>query len=361
MTPKTLSTSYFIIAFLFICYLVGIMMWPFRSSIIFAGIISGIFYPLMKRFQNKYKWNKAISAITVCVIIILSIFLPLIFMGVQLSREALSLYQTIDQHLSENFLEKVMFSENHTSIVLKKILDFVQIEYSVEAVEKAIVDYAQKFSLFIYETISSWLANLLSFFFSFFIMLLVCYSLLTEGHTLKSFLLRLSPLPNAEEELVIQKFNQMNYVTLVCNGLGGILQGVIAGFAFWIVGIESVLLWATIMSILAFIPLIGMSFVYIPAGIIFLLQGDWYKGLFILIFCTLVALFVENRFKPKFMGKRVQIDSILVFLSIIGGISVFGMAGIFYGPLIITVFLTFVKFYFEYYAQEIKYRHQKNE
>jgi len=137
----------------------------------------------------------------------------------------------------------------------------------------------------------------------------------------------------------------MNYITLVFNGICGIIQGVLAAVGFWIVGIQSLLLWTVLMILLAFIPLLGISLIYIPACIYLLIMGKYFYAAFLFIYCTLVALLTENWFKPAFMGKHVEMNSLLVFFSIIGGMSVFGMAGIFYGPLVISLFLTMAKLY----------------
>ena len=181
-------------------------------------------------------------------------------------------------------------------------------------------------------------------------MILVIYALLAEGIPLKEFLLRLSPLPDDQEELIIEKFNQMNFVTLVCNGLGGLIQGVLAGIGFWIAGLNLVVLWTTIMMILAFIPLLGISIIYIPACIYLAIIGKTFEGIALFIYCSLLAFFTENWFKPIFIGKRIQIHSLFVLFSIIGGMTVFGLGGIFYGPVIAILFLTTVELYHKFYS-----------
>ena len=183
-------------------------------------------------------------------------------------------------------------------------------------------------------------------------MLLVIFGLFSEGQTLKRFAFRLSPLPDSWEQLIVDKFNQMNHVTLVCNGIGGVLQGGFATIGLAIAGVSSLSLWFTLMSLLAFVPLVGISFVYIPASIYFLVVGKVGTGTFLFIYCTVVSLIVEKGFKPKFIGQRVGMSSLLVLFYIIGGMSAFGMAGIFYGPLICTIFLTAVGIYHEKYTVE---------
>ena len=98
----------FFVGYIVLFYLIGLMLWPFLSSIIFAGILAGSFYPVMKALNSRLKHPRW-SAIIICLIIILAIFLPSIFIIVKLSEEALSLYQTIKNHLSDDDLEQLFF------------------------------------------------------------------------------------------------------------------------------------------------------------------------------------------------------------------------------------------------------------
>jgi len=53
------------------------------------------------------------------------------------------------------------------------------------------------------------------------------------------------------------------------------------------------------------------------------------------------------------MGKRIKVNSLLVLFYIIAGMGTFGMAGIFYGPLLCIIFLTMVDIFQEYYLPKI--------
>ena len=82
-------------------------------------------------------------------------------------------------------------------------------------------------------------------------------------------------------------------------------------------------LWTAIMSVLAFIPIIGMSFIFIPTTIYLFIVGKWGWALVVFIGCNIISLVVENVYKPKFIGKKLQIDSLLLLFGIIGGLSYF--------------------------------------
>ena len=132
---------------------------------------------------------------------------------------------------------------------------------------------------------------------------------------------------------------------LIGNGAGGLIQGLAGGVVFSIFGLPSPFLWGVIMGLLAFLPIIGIGMVFIPAAIYLFLKGRIAAGIFFIVFYAVLSGGVEYLFKPKLVGQRVKMHTLLVFLAIIGGLRLFGILGIIYGPLVITAFLTLTDIY----------------
>jgi predicted PurR-regulated permease PerM len=343
------SNVVFIIIYFILLSLMGMLAWPYITPIIFAGIIAGTFYPLLNYLTDKLNLNHKKAAGIVCLLIFLAIILPSVFLVMQLSREALALYEFLKTNLTEDKITYYLFERNFFSGLMGEIFQIADMEYNVTTIQNLILDTAKNVSSTLFEILNLWITNIFSFIFQFLIMMLMIYTLLVDGHAVKRFILDLSPMPDDEEELVFEKFNQMNFVTLIGNGIGGLIQGTLAGIGFWVAGIESIMLWTTSMVLLAFIPLVGISIIYVPTCIYLFIIGKIWGSVILFIYCTIISLIVENWFKPKFVGNRVKINSTLVFFSIMGGMSVFGIPGIFYGPLIVSIFLTFVNLYHKRY------------
>lgn len=349
-----LENIWFSVLFLGIGALIVLMAWPFLTAIIFALIIAGSFYPLMRYFVDKCGWGRTVSASVVTTIIVLSVFLPMVYVIVRLSQEAVFAYEEFTRTTREGALMELFFGqESYVAGLGRQLFGFLNIDYNPEQVRNMLIDFAGTLTQWIYDRATSFISNIMYLLLQIFIMLLVIFGVLQRAPDLRDFFFRLSPLPEEDERLIINRFNQMNYVTMVCNGLGGILQGVLAGLALWALGFKAVILWTVIMSILAFIPLVGISFVYVPASLYLAITGNYGSAAFLFVYCSVVSLATENWFKPVFMGSSVQLNSLLVFLSIIGGMAVFGTAGIFYGPLIIIIFLTFVELYHKKYETRL--------
>ena len=346
------SNFTFLMGYLVLFMLMGLLLWPYLHAVIFAGILTGAFHSTSHFLIKRLGMNTTTAAGIICVLIVTALFVPIVFLTKQLSSEAFTLYQQLKVNLTEEVLEDVFFGEGYIPRLLQDLFTILDMDYNVTTLQGLILDTAKSTSTYVFDTINGWISNIFVFLFQFLIMLVVVFSLISEGEAIKQFFLELSPLPNDEEELVIKKFNQMNYVSLVGNGLGGCIQGGLAVLGFWWVGIDSLLLWMTVMIILAFIPLVGISIIYVPACLYLYFNDRSVDALVLFSWCTFISLVVENWFKPRFVGDRVKINSTLVFLSIIGGLNVFGLVGIFYGPLIISIFLTFVNLYHKRYSED---------
>ena len=111
-------------------------------------------------------------------------------------------------------------------------------------------------------------------------------------------------------------------------------------------------MWAVVMWVLAFIPVIGISIVYIPAWLVLMLAGETGKAFGVLIPLMIVAMVVEYWLKPMLVGRRAQLHTLLVFMSLLGGFDAFGAVGLFLGPLMMTAFLTMVSIYSEHYRAQ---------
>jgi len=236
---------------------------------------------------------------------------------------------------------------------IQDMADLLNIEINLSDLYERFLTKAQGYSGKVIGTVNSWVSDTLSFIFNFLIMLLASYSIFVDGDKLKEFVFKLSPLPYEQEQMILTKFSQMNYVTLVCNGIGGVIQGILAGIGLWMCGFNAIFLWSTIMVILAFIPLVGISIITIPASLYLIATGKVTSGVLFFCYTGTMALFVENWFKPKFMGKRIKVNSLLLLFYIIAGMGTFGMAGIFYGPLVCIIFLTMVQLFQEYYLPKL--------
>jgi predicted PurR-regulated permease PerM len=354
-TSRDLILWFFLSLLIVSILLLGWLLWPFISVIIMGAVVTGVFMPVYRLFRRKMR--PALSSLATCLIIFVILFVPIVFFVTVISGEAYDLYLTARGAVLSDEIGSLMAGSRLTELVertplfsrLNEFLGGFGMELSGAEFQEAVTELAKKTGLVLYEQTSAIASNILKFLVNFFFMLLVTYYLFIDGGRLISFIVDLSPLPQDQDEKLLQKFRDMAGAILVGNGLAGVVQGVLGGAVFALFGLSSPFLWGLIMAFLAFLPILGIGLVFIPAAAFLLLKGRIGAAIFFSVFYVLVSGGIEYLLKPKLVGSRVQMHTLLVFLAIVGGLKLFGVLGIIYGPLVVTGFLTLTDIYYANY------------
>ncbi len=357
-TSQNMILWFFLACFLISISLMGWLLSPFLSIIVLGTVVAGAFHPVFRLLKTLGKISPGFASLLTCLLIFFILFVPIVFFVGVLAQEAYELIQLAKSPALSNFIN-THFTNSALLDRINPLLDSFDIAITGEELNKTISDIGRAVGLFLYDQARSIASNTLSFLASFFLMLLVIFFLLIDGPKLVQFLIDLSPLPEDQDTQLIGKFNDMAGAILVGNGLCGAIQGVAGGTIFWLFGLQSAFLWGVIMSLLAFLPIIGIGAVFIPTVIFLFLKGRIGASLFFLIFYLLLSGSVEYLLKPRMVGKRVQMHTLVVFLSIIGGLNIFGILGIIYGPLIATAFLTLTNIYHTSYQTFVEHSQTK--
>ncbi|PIE66502.1 MAG: AI-2E family transporter [Desulfobacterales bacterium] len=344
LTP--VQAKFFTFVFLLSTLMLGWILWPFGQFLILAFLLAGIFRPIYN-WLNRWISEWMASCLT-CGLITLIVFIPLTFCAGALSSEALNLY-----HIGKDsnvLLKLAQVIQNNTWVQqLQEVLAEYGVNFEPPDIAELVSNMSKTVGMFIYGKASAWAANIMNFAWQFCILILVVFFLLIEMEKLMDFLTKLSPLPDDQDRLLMHKFMEISGVILVGNGLSGLFQGTLGGFFFVLMGLKSPVLWGAVMAVLAFLPIFGIGLILVPTAFILLLNGLVVKAVVTLVFYIFLSFSVEYLVKPKFVGSQVKMHTLLVFLAIIGGMSLFGVLGIIYGPLIVTAFLTLSDMYLHEY------------
>jgi len=349
--PNSMRIWYFLLIFLISIIFLGHILWPFWSILVLSFLLTNLFRPLYKLMATKMP--EKLASILTCLLIILIVFIPLLFFVGTLSNEALGLYHW-GRNTQVGMKLQVFIQDSPMVAHLQEYMEGFGFEFKPAQVTAMFSYLAKMAGLFFYNQASSWAANILQFLFLFFMMILTIFFLLIDQDKLIKFVIAVSPLPDDEDRLLLDKFEEISNAILKGNGICGLIQGVLGGAMFAILGLNSPILWGGIMSILAFLPIFGVGLVMIPASVILMFSDRVSEGVFLFIFYLGLSFSMEYMIKPKMVGDEVQMHTLLVFLAILGGLSVYGILGIIYGPLIVTAFLTLTEIYFAKYDAHVQ-------
>jgi predicted PurR-regulated permease PerM len=197
-------------------------------------------------------------------------------------------------------------------------------------------------------SIGTFLANALSaatrgtvvFFFNFFILLDPMFFFLKDGPRLLRSALSYLPLADADKQRMLDKFTSVTRATLKGTVLIGTAQGALSGLAFWVVGIDGAIFWTTLMIVLSVIPGIGGALVWVPAVVLLVAQGEFWRGIGLALFCALVVGTIDNILRPRLVGRDTRMHDLMILFSTLGGLLAFGPSGFIVGPILAALFVT---------------------
>lgn len=351
--PSLIQRITFLLIFLTAALMLGLVLWPFWTQLFLAFLLASVFYPVYTRLCSPTRpW---IAASLTCLLITLCIFFPLLFCIGALSIEIPAMIALIKGNDILSLLQQHLH-DNSLVHQIQTLLAELGIRLDLERLSGLITDLSTTVGLFIYNQVSGWAANILRFVLQFMIVIIGVFFLLIEFERLTDFLLRLSPLPAAQNRFLIARFSSISGTLLIGNSLSGLIQGICGGIYFAAMGLVSPVLWGSVMAVVAFMPIVGIGLVLVPTALILLLKGNGWQALSTVLFYLVLTFIVDYLFKPKFVGNQAKLPPLLVLLSIIGGMSLSGVMGIIYGPLAVTAFFTLVDMYLLEYQPYFDHR-----
>jgi predicted PurR-regulated permease PerM len=147
----------------------------------------------------------------------------------------------------------------------------------------------------------------------------------------------LVPLSEQETDKVFARVADTVHATVFGTLVVALVQGTLGGLMFWWLGLPAPVLWGAIMALLAIVPVLGAFVIWVPAAIALALAGQWGKAAILLVWGGVVIALIDNLLYPILVGKRLRLHTVPVFIAIVGGLAVFGAAGLILGPVVLAL------------------------
>jgi predicted PurR-regulated permease PerM len=340
---KTLFYTLLCIISLLFLYLLQYFFYP----IFWAAIIAGIFRPIDNALNNKLH-NRSISSGITIFLILLVIIIPLWFIGSLLFTESVELYDSLSGDSSG--LEKSF--KNFANILANQPY-LSKLDLNEHFWIGKFTELARSVTNYIYSTLTSVTQNSLAVIVKFVVMIYTLFFFLRDADKISKMAIRFYPLGKGRGKILFDRFILAAKTTLKTTLIIGGIQGSLGGLIFFITGIQGVMIWTVVMIFAAIIPLVGCSIIWAPMGIYMLVSGHTWEGLTILAFGLVVITTVDTIMRPLMIGKGVEIHPLLIFLSTLSGIAVFGFSGFVIGPIIVALLMTIWDMYEQFYREEL--------
>jgi len=311
------------------------MIGTFLETLLLAAVFSGMAYPLFRLLDSRLGGRRTLSAALTLIIVLLVVVIPLMgLMGVVVA-QALKVTELLRPWVEQRVQDGS--PEWHLPQWFPMI-EYIE-PYRDQIITKA-GQLAAKLGNLMVGSLSKATQGTVMFFLHLFIMLYAMFFFLLGGPEITRTLFAYAPLSTKNKELIFEKGVSITRATLKGTFIIGALQGILAGLAFGVAGIEGAAFWGTIMGVLSVIPGIGAALVWIPAVIYLLATGQSVAGLGLLAWCGIVVGSVDNILRPKLVGGDTKMPDLLILISTLGGLGMFGASGIIIGPVIAGLFMT---------------------
>jgi predicted PurR-regulated permease PerM len=324
---------------------------PFSSVILLAVVAAGLIRPSYRRLVAVLNGHRHTAAVIICVLLLVGLMVPLFLIAQEVSKEALGIYEISTTQLTEGGLRDMLEQRQDRIDQVNRLLEPFGTTLTVDRVSDLLGTVGLRIGGFFYKQGVSLAGHLVRFVFGFVFWVVIVYYLLVDGRLLGQWVEETLPLPIDEQRMVAGRFMDMASSLVVGNGVAAVIQGVAGAVAFSVLGLHGAILWGVVMALLAFIPVVGISLIFIPFTIILLFAGETGRAVMLFVPLAVVATVVEYWLKPLLVGRRAQMHTLLVFLSLIGGAMAFGAVGLLLGPLAMTAFLTLTGIYRERYRR----------
>ena len=305
--------------------LCALILQPFMVAILGAIVIAII-------TERPYLWlagkihNRSLCATTALILVILSILVPIFFLAQDVGKQGSSLVTTLRSDTTQQHISDYLDRHPTLNDRIGAITDTIDLQNT-----------ARTIAAFLGRKFASLLGTSIGAITQIVAMLFILFFLYRDRELAARFARSLLPLEDKEASLLLNRMRGTIYATALGRLAIAALQGTLAGLAYWILGVPNAMLWAILTGVMAMIPAFGAVLVWAPIALYLGLSGHWIKAALLALWGGGIVSLIDNFLYPTLVGPHLRQHSVAVLLSILGGVTLFGVTGIVLGPLTFTL------------------------
>ncbi len=307
----------------------------FLLTILVSALMAGLVYPIHTRLTQKLGNRPHLAATITLLLMFVLIVGPLLGVVSLVVSQAASITENI-----RPVVERTINEPTYLDRVLRDLPGYDYVAPYRQQILTTAGNVVNSIGGFLVSSLSNTTRSTVSFLFHFIIALYTMFFLLLDGTNMLRAVLDHLPLHADEKDLLTGRFVSVTRATIKGTIIIGIIQGAMAGLAFWAVGIPNAAFWTVVMAVLAILPLIGSALIWVPAVIILFASGAVAKALLLAAFCALIVGSVDNVLRPRLVGHDTKMHDIVILFSTLGGLAVIGPLGFILGPVLAGLFVT---------------------
>jgi predicted PurR-regulated permease PerM len=336
--PERLAHLVFYGTVLLIAWLGWKVVEPFLSELGWAAVLAICLNPVRERLLPRLGPTR--TAIVLVAGVLLLLLVPLLFVGYTLVGEGAT---------GVDYVQRMLDDQGGPATLFHRAWEWARARVPAlpeePAVLSGITSSLGRLLQHVANQTGTILASVASVTFSVVIMLSILFFLLRDAPAFARALRRVMPFGPVENERFIAISSDLVSASVTSTIAIAAIQGVLGGIAFALLGVPAALLWALIMTILAFLPLIGSALIWAPVAVWLALTGHLVKGIVLALVGLLVIGNVDNVVRPLLLSGKSKLNTLVLIISLLGGVSAFGFIGIVLGPLVAVLLTAIVDTY----------------
>jgi predicted PurR-regulated permease PerM len=298
---------------------------PFMPAITAAFALAVLFTPLQAWLERKIK-NASLAAILSVFAIAVIVVVPATFVLQRLVLQAVSGAAIVQTKVESGEWRRTLAAQPTLAPIAEKI----EAELDLPG---AVKDFTSWLSTSVGSVVKGSVYQVIGWTLTFYML----FFFLRDRQLALDVIRSLSPMRAADMTAMFKRVGDTIYATVYGTLAVAAVQGLLGGLMFWWLGLQAAFLWGLVMALLAVVPVLGAFVVWIPAALFLALEGSWGKALILTLWGLLVVGTVDNLLRPVLVGNRLKLHTVLAFLSVVGGLLVFGASGLILGPVLLTV------------------------
>lgn len=322
-----------LLAALYVCWL---MFQPFFNVLLWAAVLSVVFYPMHRRILERTR-KPSLAAACSTLLVVLLILLPVTFITVAVVRElsgAAAVFQASDRTWENSMPPGIVW-------LLDRVGQYVHVDR--ESARTFLIERMQSWGTALAASTLVVVGGAVGAVAQMLLVVFTLFYFFRDGDRIRHAAYEMVPLQRVQWHDIIARTREVIGATVYGVLAISAIQGVLGTFIFWALGLPSPLLWGVVMFFLSMIPMAGAFLVWVPAAIYLALIGAYTKAAILVVWGVLVIASIDNVLSPRLVGRRASLHELLIFFAVLGGLQVFGVLGLVLGPVVVAMTLALIE------------------
>ncbi|CAN5646501.1 AI-2E family transporter [soil metagenome] len=324
------------VVLIFALYICWLIVQPFVNVLLWASVLTMVFYPLHRRIRLGVRQPEAAAALSTLLVIVL-ILIPITFVTVAIVREL----RDVAEALQTNVQQVGGPTIPGLGLILGRLDGYVDID--PVAAQKFLAERMQIWGAALAGSTLVVVGGALGAVVQTGLVVFTMFYMFRDGDRIRTAVYDILPIERVQVHDIIARMKEVIAATIYGVLLIAAIQGTLGTFIFWVLGLPSPLLWGVVMFVFCMIPMAGAFLVWVPAAIYLGFTGAYFMAGILVVWGVVVIGGIDNLLSPRLVGQRARLHELLIFFGVLGGLQVFGILGVVLGPVVVAVTLAMVE------------------